>query len=218
MKISISIGLLSCLLASVFSGCAHEPAAIVPPELESASEEVAEQEAAATNAAQDVAQEDSTESSLGDAVAGLLQKAKATAPTLDGTKKWFSDTGEATGQTADDTLKWVNDTYKSLSDRGLTTAKDAGDWVSEDWNSIGAWEYKVVLLENKTEKKDRVSPEQTLNEHGKLRWECFHVSDGPSGVTFFMKRQKKSYLKNMPLRDVLKLVPLLGADGGGEGQ
>lgn len=101
--------------------------------------------------------------------------------------------------------------------RGLTTAKDAGSWDSEDWNSIGAWEYKVVFVASTDKTKDRVPPEQTLNEHGKLRWECFHVSDRPGGVTYFMKRQKKSYLKNMPLRDVLKLVPLLGTDGG-EGQ
>ncbi len=32
---------------------------------------------------------------------------------------------------------------------------------------------------------------------------------------FYMKRQKRSYLKNLPLKDVLKLVPLLNTDGGG---
>jgi len=62
---------------------------------------------------------------------------------------------------------------------------------------------------------DRQVAEGKLNEAGKSRWECYHVSDLPGGMRFFMKRQKRSYLKNLPLKDVLKLVPLL--DGGEEG-
>lgn len=214
MKLVVNLAFLAAIIVSSFSGCAHEPAAIVPvAELELVAEEPSDQETAGEDAVQDEA----ADGSLGDKVSEFLQKAKATAPTLDGTKKWFSDTGEATGQSAEDTMKWVNETYKSLSDRGLTTAKDAGDWVSEDWNSMGAWEYKVVLIGSAAIVQDANLLESTLNEHGKQRWDCFHVSSEDGGFRFFMKRAKRSYLKNMPLRDVLKLVPLLNTDGG-EGQ
>ncbi len=147
---------------------------------------------------------------IGKAVSDIVDQAKESVPTIEGARKWLNDTGEATGQTAEDTLKWVNDTFRSLSDQGMTTATDAQQWVSEDWHAMGAWEYKVLV----TEDGDSRMVEEKLNDAGKSRWECYHVSDRPGVLRFYMKRQKRSYLKNLPLKDVLKLIPLL--DGGDE--
>ena len=193
-SISFAFVIISC----VVSGCANEPAA--PANGIGAVAAPKEQEA--------------EEGGIADKMANLVKKAKANTPSYDDVKKIINDAGDATGQTADDTMNWVNEMYKSLSDRGLTTAKSAGDWVSEDWNAINAWEYKVVNVESKQIADNPEVLSETLNESGKHRWECFHVSDGTSGTTFFMKRQKKSYLKNIPLKDMMKLIPLLDNDDG----
>ena len=183
----------------VAPGCANEPAApanglaVVEPQQET----------------QETKQEDD---SISGKVANLLGQAKEKTPSLDDMKKMLSDAGDATGQTADDTMKWVNEMYDSLSKQGLTHAKDAQTWVAEDWNAINAWEYKVVSVDSKQIASNPEVLEEKLNEAGKQRWECFHVSDGIGGTMFYMKRQKKSYLKNVPLKDMLKLIPLL--DGG----
>ena len=145
---------------------------------------------------------------FGGAVSDLMKKAKQSAPSMQVARKWLNDAGGATSETADETMEWVNKTYKYLSDQGLTTAKDAKEWVSEDWNAINAWEYKVVEAGT----ADVELLDAALNESGKARWECFHVSESPAGTRFYMKRQKRSYLKNIPLKDLLKLVPLLDSN------
>ena len=189
----------------LFCACANEPVVVAPGAV--APGAVAPGAAAA--AQQPVQQEQQEEDGgIGKRVTDLFGKARANAPSFDDMKKMLSDAGDATGQTTDDTMKWVNETYKSLSDRGLTTAKNASEWVAEDWNSINAWEYKVVSL-TQAESKIPALLEKTLNEAGNQRWDCFHVSESAAGTKFFMKRQKKSYLKNIPLRDMLKLIPLL---------
>lgn len=173
------------IIALTFSGCANEPAA--PASGEVAATAVGEQQ-----------EQD------GGRMAALVKKAK----------NLISDAENATEQTADDTMDWVNEMYKSLSDRGLTSAKNAGDWVAQDWSAINAWEYKVVNVDHKQIAENPEVLSEQLNENGKHRWECFHVSDVNSGTIFYMKRQKKSYLKNIPLKDMMKLIPLLDNDDG----
>lgn len=145
-------------------------------------------------------------------MADLVDKAKSKLPSINDTKKMLGDAGNATGETADETKQWVEDTFKALSDRGLTGAQNATDWVKQDWNAMNTWEYRVVTVSSEKIAEDPAALEQTLNESGKLRWDCFHISESPAGTKFFMKRQKKSYLKNIPLKDMLRLVPLLDGD------
>ena len=189
------------VVSLLLAGCDNQPVAIAPNPANGIA-------AANQDAPQKPAEQ---EGGIGKAVSDLVGKAKENAPTLDGARKWLNDAGDATGQTAEDTMEWINESYKSLSDQGLTTAKSAQEWVSQDWNAMGAWEYKVV---NFTADGNSQTVEQTLNESGKSRWECFHVTTTPEGMRFFMKRQKSSYLKNVPLKDMLKLIPLL--DGAEE--
>jgi len=177
---------LLVLLAVTFlqCGCANEPAGGI---------------AVAPAVQQEQPQEE------GGIVAGLLEKAKEKTPSLDDMKKMLNDAGEAGGDTVDDTMTLLNDTWKSLKKRGGTHTNDVAEWVADDWNSMNTWEYKVVAVG--TDKPEKL--EETLNEAGSQRWDCFHVSEVGGDTKFFLKRKKKSYLQNIPLKDMLKLVPLL---------
>ena len=57
-----------------------------------------------------------------------------------------NDTGKDTAESAQGTMEWATDMYQSLKDQGLTTAGSARQWLSQDFNSIGAWEYKIVRI------------------------------------------------------------------------
>lgn len=50
---------------------------------------------------------------------------------------------------------------------------------------------------------------------GKLRWDCFHAVTKDGETILFLKKERRSILKNIPLKDMLKLVPLMG-DGAGQ--
>ena len=127
----------------------------------------------------------------------------------------FSDVYDSSSQIADDTSGWVNDTYKSLKDQGLTHAGSATQWLTDDIRAIGSWEYKVISL-NANDSVEAI--EAKLNEHGGKKWECFHVVEGAESMKLMFKRAKRSYLKNGPLKDLMKLVPLMGGGGGADGQ
>ena len=119
-----------------------------------------------------------------------------------------SDAAEAAGNAAEGSLEWANEMYKELKKQGLTTAGSAGQWVAEDYQSMGAWEYKMVEIDLA---QNAEATETRLNELGRLRWECFQVTPHQSLAKhiYYFKRPKKSYLKHIPLKDVLKLVPLM---------
>ena len=158
---------------------------------------------------------DSEEKDTLQKAAELLEKAKSSGG--DGAKQatewmqqFLGDAAESSGETAQETMDWANDMYQSMKKQGLTTAGSATEWLSEDWNRIGAWEYKVIVV-------DDLSPselEKKLNEMGAQRWECFHVSSTADGQTMYFKKHARSYLKHVPLKDMMKLIPLL--DSGGE--
>lgn len=145
-------------------------------------------------------------------MSSLVKKAKSKAPSVEDVKKMLSDAGEATSQTADDSMEWVEEAYHALSDQGLTSAKSASDWLKNDWNSMNTWEYQVLSVSGEAISTTPNVLEAKLNQAGARRWECFSVSESDSGITLFMKRQKKSYLKNVPLKDMMKLVPLLDGE------
>ena len=134
-----------------------------------------------------------------------------------GVTKWLGDRlQDATdgGQdAASGSLEWANRTFESLKKQGLTTAGSAQEWVLEDYTSMGAWEYKVV----KMLPADLVDEtEAELNKLGAKRWECFNVvapTPPQTHYLYYFKREKKSYLKSLPLKDLMRLVPLMGGDG-----
>jgi len=127
---------------------------------------------------------------------------------------WATDTwnGAVNGgsQTVEQTRKWISEMYQSAKDQGITSANSMKDWVADDWNAQGDWQYKIMSLDP----GDTEAVESKLNAAGTDRWECYHVDTGGPEWTFFMKRSRRSYLSRVPLKDLVNLMP--GGDDGGQ--
>ncbi len=137
----------------------------------------------------------------------LLDKAKgAGQETVSEAGEWINDTVGSAGDAAEGLGQNVSELYESLRDRGMTSARDAQQWVQEDFQNMYSFEYKILP---KTEVADG-NLESTLNELGRERWDCFEVDE----AAFYFKRQKKSYLRNVPVKDLLRFLPM----GVGEGE
>jgi len=93
--------------------------------------------------------------------------------------------------------------YERAKDAGEQVPADVADWVKQDVQAIGDWEYRVVALPT----ADAAKLEQRLNEMGKNRWDCFWVHTTGGETAFMFKRPRRTYLKNVPLSDLLKLIP-----------
>ena len=136
----------------------------------------------------------------------LLNDAKqVTGDQASGTGQWLKGAlegaNESTGSAVDGSLDWANQTFKSLKDQGLTTASSTGEWLSEDWQNMESWQYKVLPASSVPAEE----LEAKLNELGKEGWECFSVDD----QKLIFKRAPESYLKRLPFKDILRLAPLL---------
>ena len=153
--------------------------------------------------------DDKKPDALSDEEEGFL---KGATDLLDKVQDKLGDAAESGSNTAEDTMEWAGEMFKSLKDQGLTTANSTKEWVQSDWNRMGAWEYKVVQLSDSPAEKI----EKELNGLGDDRWECFHVSkleeNGP--IMMYFKKPAKSYLKHVPLKDMMKLIPMM--DSGEE--
>ena len=121
-------------------------------------------------------------------------------------------TVEAQGntETESDISLWkqIQALYDSAKDAGDMNAGSVTEWLKSDYEGMGDWEYRVIEVSS----KDTVMLEAELNEAGAERWEVFWVREGSGNFTFFLKRPKRSYLRSIPLTDLLKLIP----GGGGE--
>ena len=108
---------------------------------------------------------------------------------------------ESSGQTAEDTLKWASETFESLRSQGLTTANDTGQWLTQDFNAMESWQYKVITLGELSDEDATAK----LNELGSEGWECIQTD----GSRFFFKKPGHSYLRRLPFKDIIRLVPLM---------
>ena len=146
----------------------------------------------------------------------LYDKSKKVTEMSNKAQQWLSDTIDETGaaDAGEDAMDWANNMFKSLKDQGLTTAGTAQEWLSEDLKNMNGFQYKVIRL---TASDSPEKLEKELNQLGSSGWECFHVSENSSTQkqTMFFKKAKNSYLKKLPVRDMLRLIPLMG--GGDEG-
>ena len=92
--------------------------------------------------------------------------------------------------------------FEDLESENKELREIAKEWIKEDIEKIGDWEYKVVNLEY--ESIDEL--ENKLNELGNERWECFWVEKKEEVVVFILKRPKTSYLQKIPKGDLLKML------------
>ena len=138
-----------------------------------------------------------------DRLSGALDQAENA---KDAIAKKLYDATQSGGQAASDSMAWATEMYNNLKTRGLTTASDTQQWLASDWKNAGAWEYKTLTATSAS------TVERELNELGAERWECFHVAGAVAGKqTFYLKRPVHSYLNNLPMKDVMHLLPIIGA-------
>ena len=88
----------------------------------------------------------------------------------------------------------------------MTGAGNAQEWVTEDIRNMNAFKYKI----EKVSFDDLEALENQLNHLGQLKWECFHVAERGSETVMFFKKERRSLLKNIPLSDMMKIVPFMG--------
>ena len=99
--------------------------------------------------------------------------------------------------------------YETAKESGQQVPKDAWAWVREDVQSFGDWEYRVLELPSSS---DPAAIETRLNELGTDRWECLWIQPLGSKTRFFLKRPHRSYLQQIPLNQLLKLLPQGSSD------
>ena len=79
------------------------------------------------------------------------------------------------------------------------------DWVKEDLENVGDWEYRVV-------ETPRDELQATLNELGAERWECFSVETHGKKSQLVFKRRKRSRLRelqDLSPDDLLTVIKLM---------
>ncbi len=112
--------------------------------------------------------------------------------------------------TADSTLssmvQTISQAYESAKSKGQTATTSARDWILNDINSTNRWEYRVIPITD----MEPTQLESRLNELGRDGWQCFHVQANGSTATFFMQRHPSSISRNIPMSDLLKVLPYLG--------
>ena len=130
---------------------------------------------------------------------------------LETVNQWF-EAAKASGETtADNATEWLSQLYGNARDQSIGTASSIKNWTAEDIANMGAWEYRVVSVGD-----DLDLLEAQLNQMGKERWECFLVQRDGNRNTLLFKRSKKSFLRQLPAKELLRLVPMLnlGGDSG----
>ncbi|MGI9497256.1 MAG: hypothetical protein ACR2NK_14455 [Mariniblastus sp.] len=162
----------------------------------------------ATDAVKDLSEDDSVLSKAGKLVGDAASKSVKSASEAG---QWVQDTlGDATQsgtQSAADTWEWANETFESLKSQGLTTAQSTSQWLGQDWKNMESWQYQIVILDGEPTEVAR-----KLNELGEQGWECFEVTDlTETSTKFYLKKPTFSYLRQLPFKDVIKLVPLMNA-------
>jgi len=101
------------------------------------------------------------------------------------------------------TLAQVREMYNEAKAAGEKVPADFWAWVREDVSRIGKWEYHV--LRSKSQDAQKLAAQ--LNALGRERWECVAVSQATGELVLVFKRPLKSYLGQLDLRHVLRVLP-----------
>jgi hypothetical protein len=105
-----------------------------------------------------------------------------------------------------DLLEEIRKLYESAREKGEQVPKDLYDWVRQDIQSIGDWEYRIVEVAS----REATGLAARLNELGSERWEMIWLEPAGDGARIYFKRPVRSYLKQIPLSQLMKILP-----GGG---
>lgn len=139
------------------------------------------------------------------------QASQSGATTATSAADWVGELYDGTTKNAQGaanaTSTWISNQYNNAVKTGETSATTAKEWVVDDLRKIGTWQYKVVG-------NSIADVEDTLNTLGAERWECFAVQNrNASNVRLYLKRRHRSYLQQLPAKDLLRLAPILKGTG-----
>lgn len=160
------------------------------------------------NSVTDTVEDDSVLSKAGKMVGDAASKSvKSASDAGQWVQEKLGDATKTGSQSASDTWEWANETFESLKSQGLTSAQTTSQWLGQDWKNMESWQYQIVVLDG-----EPTEVAKKLNEFGEQGWECFEVTEtGPSSTKFYLKKPTFSYLRQLPFKDVIKLVPLMNA-------
>lgn len=105
---------------------------------------------------------------------------------------------------SEEIIKDIQAMYEKAKRSGEQVPESVYEWTKEDLKKMNDWEYKVVAVK----KSDMPEVETALNELGKERWQCFWVDKKKDHVVFYFHRRARSYLKTLPFREILRILPL----------
>ncbi|MEO0796122.1 MAG: hypothetical protein AAFX93_13210 [Verrucomicrobiota bacterium] len=92
--------------------------------------------------------------------------------------------------------------YEDMTSDDKDLSEETKQWVQEDLERIGDWEYKVIEIEL----SNAQTLEDELNLHGAERWECFFITQSTKKLTIMFKRQSISYIQKASKLDWSRLV------------
>ena len=93
--------------------------------------------------------------------------------------------------------------FQAWYDKSRDAGEKGKDWLVNDIKNIGDWEYLIVTLSAADEEELALQ----LNVYGRERWEVYWVQKTMQGVQFYLKRQVRTYIKHIPVGDLLHMVP-----------
>ena len=103
--------------------------------------------------------------------------------------------------------------YERAKEAGEKVPVDIYAWIRYDLERVNNWEYHVVV----TNSANNEAITARLNELGAQRWECLGMSSHRDELVFVFKRRVKSYLRHIPVRELLYLLSVGGEGDGSAG-
>ena len=97
----------------------------------------------------------------------------------------------------------IESLYQRAVEAGEKVPDDVAEWAREDLQRIGRWEYRIEMFES----ADDEALEAHLNLLGQERWECYWLRPEQGATVLFLKRPARSYLRSIPVSDLLRLLP-----------
>ncbi|MBZ0165820.1 MAG: hypothetical protein K8I00_03365 [Candidatus Omnitrophica bacterium] len=136
---------------------------------------------------------------LGCAATALAQEAPPSPDVTAQTERPFAGLEDKFTERQQDLMREFQLWYDKSRDAG----EKGKDWIVNDIKNIGDWEYRIVTLTATDEQELALQ----LNAFGKERWEVYWVQKKMQGTQFFLKRPVRTYMKHIPVGDLLNIVP-----------
>ena len=80
-----------------------------------------------------------------------------------------------------------------MVDGARSRANELRELSAEELRDLSAIEYRSLEVES----ADLAQMDDLLNELGRERWECYHVSDNSRGRVFYFKRNKSNVIAHL---------------------